>query len=38
MIAALIGYSLFTMGVLATCGVAYFYSEPLEKWFRKKLK
>ena len=38
MIAALTGYSLFIIGVLAICSAAYFYSEPLEKWFRKKFK
>lgn len=36
--AALTGYSLFIICVLAVCGGAYFYSEPLEKWFRKKFK
>ncbi len=38
MIAALTGYSLFIIGVLAICGAAYFWSEPLEKWFRKTFK
>lgn len=38
MMAALTGYSLFIVGVLAICGAAFFWSEPLEKWLRKSFQ
>lgn len=34
---AFVGYSLFVLGVLAVCFIAYRYAEPLEKWLREKI-
>lgn len=34
---AFVGYTLFILGVLAVCFIAYRYAEPLEKWLRKKI-